>query len=137
MLMFKDARIPLDLGSTFCGSSGEEAEDSEDGEDEEDGEYGEGGDHGEQHSGEDNDDPMSTSTASSSLSSSTSSLRPVESLLSRGSSPSERFVLGLPLEPESRVVVQTARRAPVWDTAMRIENPRVVSRGLGGESQRN
>ena len=78
MFMFKDSRIPLNVGSQFCGTSGEE-------------------DGGEEESSE---------ATCIDMSSHKSNLVPAAlddlCALSKGVTASERFVIGLPLEPKSR-----------------------------------
>ena len=95
MFMFKDRRTPLDLGTTFCGSSGEEEEELE---------WFQVGNKQSGNGNNDNEECVNDGTDDPALASVSSfELDASAGFLSHGRSPSERLTLGMPLEPENRI----------------------------------
>ena len=149
MFVFKNSRIPLDVGCEFCGSSGEEENNEEDDEqeyeidneqDEEDEEEEEEAVNKDNQQKEQNNNTVASHHGSST---NVVHLRQMQtSGPCTGSSESERFVLGLPLDPSKRLPYQKRRPSnwkpliPNWspEDLLDIETYGVQDNGLATET---
>ena len=103
MFMFKNSRFPLDVGCEFCGSSGDDEDD-----------YEEESSLPRQSMRDQNDDDNENNENNNDEDDRVLHLHQLEARgPCTGSGPSERFVLGLPLDPQSRVPYQS-RRPSNW-----------------------
>ena len=131
MFIFKNGRIPLDVGNEFCGSSGEDGEEDDEDDEDDDGDEGarerkrrestEGGGsaattkvqqpHGSHHHRHHHRHHPQQSTPP-----------PMANGHCKGTSTCERFVLGLPLDPQRRLSYQP-RRPSNWNASANNWSP--------------